>query len=166
MAARVSDWYFMNGNTLEGVKAQIDEIRALAAKEGRQLRFGLNAFIIARDTEAEAHAVLREIIAKADVEAVHGFGEAVKQAGKSAPEKEGMWAQSNFEDLVQYNDGFRTGLVGTPEQIARRIVAYKAIGVNLILGGFLHYLEEVDYFGKRVYPLVRALEAEQLRQAA
>jgi FMNH2-dependent dimethyl sulfone monooxygenase len=166
MAARVADWYFMNGNSIEGVRAQIDEIRAAAAAERRQVRFGLNAFIIARDTEAEAHDVLREIIAKADTEAVHGFGEAVKQAGKSTLEKDGMWAQSNFEDLVQYNDGFKTGLVGTPEQIARRIVAYKAVGVNLVLGGFLHYLEDVDHFGKSVLPLVRELEAEQARQAA
>ena len=166
MAARVSDWYFMNGNSFEGVAAQVNEIRASAAKLERRVRFGLNAFIIARDTTEEAHAVLREIIAKADVEAVHGFGEAVKQAGKSAPDRQGMWANSNFEDLVQYNDGFKSGLVGTPEQVAERIVAYKAIGVNLILGGFLHYLEEVDYFGKRVYPLVRTLEAEQLRRAA
>jgi FMNH2-dependent dimethyl sulfone monooxygenase len=160
MAARVSDWYFMNGNSLEGVKAQIDEITANAAKVGRTVKFGLNAFIIARDTEAEARQVLRDIIAQADVEAVNGFGDAVKQAGKSAPEHEGMWAQSNFDDLVQYNDGFKTGLVGTPEQIAARIVAYKAVGVNLILGGFLHYLEDVAYFGQRVLPRVRALESE------
>ena len=93
-----------------------------------------------------------------------GFGEAVKQAGKAAPEREGMWAHSSFEDLVQYNDGFRTGLIGTPEQIAERIVAYKALGVNLILGGFLHYLEEVEYFGRRVLPLVRELEREQRRR--
>jgi FMNH2-dependent dimethyl sulfone monooxygenase len=166
MAARVSDWYFMNGNSLEGVKAQIDEVRALAAKEGRTVRFGLNAFIIARDSESEARQVLRDIIANADVEAVHGFGEAVKQAGKSSSEKEGMWATSGFEDLVQYNDGFRTGLIGTPQQIAERIVAYKAVGVDLILGGFLHYLEEVEYFGQRVAPLVRQLEAAQSRQAA
>ena len=33
--------------------------------------------------------------------------------------------------------------------------------MNLILGGFLHYLEEVEYFGKRVLPLVRELEAER-----
>lgn len=166
MAARVSDWYFMNGNSIEGAKAQIDEVSTAAAKEGRQVRFGLNAFIIARETEAEAHAVLREIIDKADVEAVHGFGDAVKQAGKSTLEKEGMWANSNFQDLVQYNDGFKTGLVGTPEQIAARIVAYKAVGVNLVLGGFLHYLEDVEYFGNRVLPLVRELEAKQARQAA
>jgi FMNH2-dependent dimethyl sulfone monooxygenase len=174
MAARVSDWYFMNGNSLEGVRAQVDDIGAIAARHPREpdrrhpLRFGLNAFIIARDTEAEAKDVLREIIAKADVEAVHGFGEAVKQAGKAAPEREGMWANSTFEDLVQYNDGFKSGLIGTPEQIAERIVAYKAEGVNLVLGGFLHYLEEVEYFGKRVLPLVRELEARRVtaRQVA
>ena len=158
MAARVSDWYFMNGNTLAGHKAQIDEIKPAAAANGRRIRFGANAFIIARETEREAHDVLREIIDKADVEAVHGFGEAVKQAGKSSPDKQGMWANSNFEDLVQYNDGFRTGLVGTPEQIAERIVALKHIGVNLVLGGFLHFQEEVEYFGQRVLPLVRELE--------
>ena len=172
MAGRVSDWYFMNGNSIEGVRAQINEVRAIAAEYPRPagqrhpIRFALNAFIIARDTEAEAQEVLRDIIKQADAEAVHGFGEAVKQAGKAAPEREGMWAQSNFDDLVQYNDGFKTGLVGTPEQIARRIVAYKAEGVNLILGGFLHYLEEVEYFGKRVLPLVRSLEAEQAGRRA
>jgi dimethylsulfone monooxygenase len=172
MAGRVSDWYFMNGNSFEGVRAQIDEVRAVAAEHPRApglrhpIRFGLNAFIIARDTEAEARDVLREIISKADVEAVHGFGEAVKQAGKAAPEREGMWAQSNFDDLVQYNDGFKTGLIGTPEQIARRIVAYKAEGVNLILGGFLHYLEEVEYFGKKVLPLVRELETVSAKRVA
>ena len=74
--------------------------------------------MIARDTEAEARDVLREIIDKADREAVEGFGAAVKQAGQSTGDKKGMWQDSEFEDLVQYNDGFRTGLVGTPEQIA------------------------------------------------
>ena len=77
-----------------------------------------------------------------------------------------MWANSNFEDLVQYNDGFRTGLIGTPEQIAERIVALKEMGVNLVLGGFLHYHEEVEYFGKEILPRVRALEAGRLSKAA
>ena len=62
---------------------------------------------------------------------------------------------------MQYNDGFRTGLIGTPEYIAQRIVDYKAAGVGLILGGFLHFQEEVEYFGKRVMPLVRELEARR-----
>jgi len=161
MASRVSDWYFTNGNTVEGIKAQVDDIRAKAAANGHSVKVGVNAFIIARDTEAEARAVLAEIIEKADPEAVNAFGHEVKQAGKASPEGEGNWAKSTFEDLVQYNDGFKTNLIGTPAQIAERIVALKAVGVDLILSGFLHFQEEVEYFGQKVLPLVRELEAAQ-----
>lgn len=161
MAARVSDWYFTNGNTVEGIKAQVDDIKAKAAANNHQVKVGVNAFIIARDTEEEAKAVLAEIIDKADPEAVNAFGDAAKQAGKSSPEGEGNWAKSSFQDLVQYNDGFKTNLIGTPQQIAERIVALKAVGVDLVLGGFLHFQEEVEYFGKHVLPLVRELEARE-----
>ncbi|MGV8293880.1 hypothetical protein ACV36C_33835, partial [Pseudomonas aeruginosa] len=65
----------------------------------------------------------------ADYEAVNAFGDAVKQAGKASPEGDGNWAKSTFEDLVQYNDGFKTNLIGTPRQIAERIVALKAAAV-------------------------------------
>jgi len=165
MASRVSDWYFTNGNTVEGIKAQVDDIRAKAAQNGHSVKVGVNAFVIARDTEEEARAVLKSIIDNADPEAVNAFGHEVKQAGKSSPEGEGNWAKSSFEDLVQYNDGFRTNLIGTPRQIAERIVALKAVGVDLVLAGFLHYLEEVEYFGKNVLPLVRELEAQKSKAA-
>ncbi len=88
------------------------------------------------------------------------FAHEVKNAGKSSPEGQGNWAKSTFEDLVQYNDGFKTNLIGTPEQIAERIVALKDVGVDLVLLGFLHFQEEVEYFGQRVIPLVRALEVK------
>ncbi|WP_255794221.1 LLM class flavin-dependent oxidoreductase, partial [Mycobacteroides abscessus] len=116
-------------------------------------------FIIARDTEAEARDVLREIVEKANRPAVEGFRAAVQQAGAATGDKKGMWADSSFEDLVQYNDGFRTQLIGTPEQIAERIAAYRRRGVDLILGGFLHFQEEIEYFGAKVLPLVREIEA-------
>ncbi|MGY1487979.1 dimethylsulfone monooxygenase SfnG [Methylobacillus pratensis] len=166
MASRVSDWYFTNGNTVEGIKAQIDDIKAKAAANDHKVKIGVNAFIIARDTEEEAKAVLQEIIDKADPEAVNAFGDAVKQAGKASPEGEGNWAKSTFEDLVQYNDGFKTNLIGTPQQIAERIVALKAIGVDLVLSAFLHFQEEVVYFGEKVLPLVRELEQKQVALAA
>jgi FMNH2-dependent dimethyl sulfone monooxygenase len=161
MAARVSDWYFTNGNTVEGVKAQVDDLRAKAAANKHTVKVGVNAFIIARDTEEEARAVLAQIIDQADPEAVNAFGDAAKQAGKASPEGEGNWAKSSFEDLVQYNDGFKTNLIGTPQQIAERIVALKAVGVDLVLAAFLHFQEEVEYFGQRVLPLVRELEQQK-----
>jgi FMNH2-dependent dimethyl sulfone monooxygenase len=159
---RLSDWYFSNGKSFEGVIEQLDDLRRIAAEAGREEgpRFGLNGFVIVRDTEHEARETLREIIAKAHVEAVEGFGDAVRQAGQSTTDKKGMWADSTFEDLVQYNDGFRTQLIGTPEQVAQRIFQYRQIGVDLILTGFLHYHEEIERFGRDVMPIVRQLEIE------
>jgi dimethylsulfone monooxygenase len=161
MASRVSDWYFTNGNTPDEIAKQVDDIQAKAAKNGHFVRVGVNAFAIARKTEAEAKTVLAEIIEKANPEAVNAFAHEVKNAGKASPEGQGNWAKSTFEDLVQYNDGFRSNLIGTPHQIAERILALKDAGASLILLGFLHFQEEAEYFGKHVIPLVRELEAKR-----
>lgn len=161
-AATVSDYYFMNGNTLEGFQTQIADVRERAKREGRldQVKFALNGFVIARKTEAEAIRVLQEIQGKANKEAVEAFGDAVQNAGASTANKTGMWANSKFEDLVQYNDGFKTKLIGTPEQIADRILLLKSLGVSILLVAFLHYDDEIQQFGEQVLPLVRKLEAE------
>ncbi|WP_417561718.1 dimethylsulfone monooxygenase SfnG [Microbacterium sp.] len=165
-AGRVADWYFSNGRDLEGFQENIAGVLA-AAEQGRTAparpRFGLNGFVIARDTEKEAKETLREIVAKAHRPAVEGFAQAVKEAGQSTKDGKGMWEDSTFEDLVQYNDGFRTKLIGTPEQIAERIVEYKKIGVNLLLTCYLHFQEEVEAFGRDILPIVRELEADLAR---
>lgn len=166
MAARVSDWYFTNGNTPAGLKAQVDDIRAKEAGTDHRVKIGVNAFAIVRDTEEEAKAVLAEILEKANPEAVQGFHYEVQNAGNASPEREGNWAKSTLEDLVQYNDGFKTNLIGTPRQVAERIVALKAAGADLVLLGFLHFQEEVEYFGKHVVPLVRELEEAAAKQPA
>ena len=159
---RVSDWYFSNGKDFDGFTEQVTEVNQHAEDAGRAgaVRFALNGFMIARDSEREARETLREIIAKANSDAVEGFRSAVQQAGASTSDKRGMWADSTFEDLVQYNDGFRTQLIGTPEQIADRAVEYKRRGADLLLLGFLHFQEEVEYFGRHVLPIIREKEAE------
>ena len=162
MDGRVSDVLFMNGNSNAGFSEIMDDARAEARNVGRdeqELQFGANGFVIVRDTEQEAVETLRAIVSHANVDAVEGFRDAVKEAGQSTGDKKGMWADSSFEDLVQYNDGFKTGLIGTPEQVADRIIELKQLGVNLILCGFLHYDWELEAFGKRVIPLVREREA-------
>ncbi|PHM33416.1 dimethylsulfone monooxygenase SfnG [Xenorhabdus innexi] len=160
MAARVSDWYFTNGNSVEGVRQQIEDIGVKARQNGHSVKVAMNAFVIARDTEQQAQQVLQEIIEYADVEAVKGFQHEVQNAGLASPEKEGNWAKSSFDDLVQYNDGFKPRLIGTPQQIAERIIDYKKAGVKLLLLGFLHFQEEVEFFGREVLPRVRILEQQ------
>ena len=62
--------------------------------------------------------------------------------------------------MVQYNDGFKTKLIGTPEQISERILLLKAIGADIILTAFLNYETDIEDFGKRVLTLVRQKEAQ------
>src|SRR5208282_2083068 len=161
MASRVSDVYFTNGNTPGEIAKQVNDIRQKAAQTGHQVKVGVNAFVVARHTEPEARAVVQEIIDKALPEAVNAFGAEVKNAWLASPEREGNWAKSTFDDLVQYNDGFRSNLIGTPQQIAERILSLKDAGADLILLGFLHFQEEVAAFGEHVIPLVRELEARR-----
>jgi FMNH2-dependent dimethyl sulfone monooxygenase len=155
MAGRYSDWYFMNGNSVENVKQQIDEVSAIARQHGRRVKFGLNGFVIQRDTEAEALAQLEAIIHSADPKIVQAFGDQVKQAGASTADKIGMWADTDAANLVQPNDGFKTRLMGPPEVIADRIRQYHEVGVDLILTAFLHYEDELPKFGRTVIPLVQ-----------
>lgn len=100
-AGRVADWYFSNGRTLEGYTENVNGVLAAAAESGRKPRFGLNGFVIARDTEKEARDTLREIVEKAHRPAVEGFAAAVKEAGASTKDGKGMWADSSIEDLIQ-----------------------------------------------------------------
>lgn len=162
-AGRVADWYFSNGRTLEGYQENVAGVLASASEAGRSPRFGLNGFVIARESRQEAEDTLREIVAKAHRPAVEGFKQSVQEAGASTKDGKGMWADSSFEDLVQYNDGFKTRLIGTPEEIADRIIEYKKIGVNLLLTCYLHFQEEVAAFGRDVMPIVREKEKDLAR---
>ncbi|MDD7942733.1 dimethyl sulfone monooxygenase SfnG [Actinomycetospora lutea] len=160
MAGRVSDWYFSNGKDVDGVVEQLHDVNTEAAANDRSVNFGLNGFMIVRDSEKEARDTLREIVDKANKDQVEGFRQAVQQAGASASDGKGMWAESSFEDLVQYNDGFKTQLIGTAEQVADRVIEYKKLGVDLNLLCFLHVKEEIEQFGDKVLPIIREKEAE------
>ena len=149
MAGRVSDWYFSNGKDFDGVIEQLHDVNTEAEANDRTVNFGLNGFMIVRDSEKEARDTLREIVDKANVEQVEGFRAAVQQAG-----------QTSFEDLVQYNDGFKSQLIGSAEQVADRVIEYKKLGVDLNLLCFLHVREEIEQFGQKVLPIIREKEAE------
>jgi len=63
---------------------------------------------------------------------------------------------------VQYNDGFKTKLIGTKEQVADRILLLKSLGIDIILCVFLHYEDDIEDFGKEVLTLVRKLKRERV----
>ena len=158
----LSDWYFSNGKDFDGVREQLAELRQIADAAGTHRRAEVRPQRVRHRPRHRAggqgHA------ARDHREGARRGGRRVRgrgQAGRGVHRgQEGHVGRLQFEDLVQYNDGFRTQLIGTPEQVATRIVEYRKLGVDLILTGFLHYHEEIERFGRDVLPIVRALEVE------
>lgn len=62
--------------------------------------------------------------------------------------------QIQLQDYSVSNRGLRPNLVGTPEQIADRILQYEEAGLGLLLLQFSPQLEEMERFAKTVMPLV------------
>lgn len=159
MAARVGDVLFLNGNYLPDAAEIIESVRGYADEFGTEPpRFAINAFLLARDTEAEAKEVLEGIIDQAEEDTLEAFKEQVQQAGQASPEGEGMWDDAEIEDLVQWNNGFRTGLIGTPGQIVERIRQLDAVGIDIVLFSTLDYTEDLPRFGTEILPEVRSAE--------
>ena len=55
----------------------------MPVRPSRGLSFGLNRFVIARDTEERAKETLKEIVAKANQPAVEGFRQACNRLATS-----------------------------------------------------------------------------------
>jgi FMNH2-dependent dimethyl sulfone monooxygenase len=65
----------------------------------------------------------------------------------------------SLEDYSVSNRGLRSGLVGTPEQVAERILEFERAGVGLLLLQFSPQYEEMERFAAEVIPLVRGTAA-------
>lgn len=145
MAGRLSDYYFMNGAPIEELEEQIKSVSEIAAKYGRQVKFAVNAFVIARETTSEALKEYQMIIDHADDAAITLL--------KKRRETKGMWKNATtISDFIANNEGFRTGLIGSYEEVARKIIDLESIGIDKILLTFRNPLQELPEFYENVIP--------------
>ena len=122
------DWYFANGKDFDGIAEQIADVDDAAADAAdRTVKFGVNGFMIARDTEAEARDDAARDHRQGQPRGRRGLRRG-GQAGRPVDRRtrRACGRTRTFADLVQYNDGFRTGLIGTPEQVADRMSSTSA----------------------------------------
>ncbi|MET9254004.1 LLM class flavin-dependent oxidoreductase [Streptomyces sp. NPDC003717] len=166
VAARHADVYLTWGEPPAAVAEKIAWIRALAEKEGRELRFGIRLHVITRDTAELAWAEARRLLDGFDPATV-----AEIQAGLARSESEGqrrmlalhgggrdgleihpnLWA-----GIGLVRGGAGTALVGSHAEVAERIEEYHRIGVDeFVLSGYPH-LEEAYWFGENVLPRLAA----------
>ena len=148
LIARSCDAYLMHGDPPDRVAAKIADLGARRERwGGPPLRFGVAGYVVCRDTEAEARREVERITTlRPGAPGFENFGEWVNGTQ--------LEQRLKLEDYSVSNRGLRSGLVGTPEQIARRIVEFEAAGVELLLLQWSPQLEEMERFAADVMPLV------------
>lgn len=146
LAADAADVFFINGRPLADTAALIQDVRA-RPRRGAPLRFGLSAFVIARETEEEARAEYRRLQALADLDdrsAVH----------RGLDPEVAMFKVGAGEKRVGTNGGTYAGLIGSYAQVAARIDAFADAGVELFMLQFQPLEAELERFARHVRPLV------------
>ncbi|WP_188456768.1 LLM class flavin-dependent oxidoreductase [Virgibacillus oceani] len=147
------DAYVMHGGTVKEVESKIADMkkrRSLVSGVPLQ-SFGMAAYVICRDTEEEALKELDRITDVKDTSGYSGF--------KDFTSKSHLEQQIQLQDYSVSNRGLRPNLIGTPEQIAKRILEYEKAGVDLLLLQSSPQLEELERFSKQVMPKVEELRA-------
>lgn len=144
MIARQCDAYVMHGDPPDAIARKVADLRQRRERHGLQpLKFGVAAYAIVRGTEEEARAELRRIT---DVQQ-SAAGYANYQQWLAGTQLE---QRVSLEDYSVSNRGLRSGLVGTPEQVAERIDEFEAAGIDLLLLQFSPQFEEMERFAEAV----------------
>jgi alkanesulfonate monooxygenase len=139
--------FFINGRPFADTVEVIEDLRA-RPRGGRPLRFGLSAFVVARDTEAEALAELDYLQSLSDAESRPEI------SGGTDPKTQ-MYKVLSGTKRIGSNGGTLAGLVGSYEQVAERIAAFHEAGIELFMLQFQPIDAELDRFADKIIPQFR-----------
>ncbi|WP_431231372.1 LLM class flavin-dependent oxidoreductase [Mycolicibacterium psychrotolerans] len=142
LGASHGDVYFINGRPIADTVALIEDLRARPRDHG-PLRFGLSAFVIARPTEAEAHAEAAYLQSLIDAESR-------PEISSGTDPNTAMYQVLAGSKRVGSNGGTLAGLVGSYEQIIERIDAFHAAGIELFMLQFQPIDAELDRFADNI----------------
>jgi dimethylsulfone monooxygenase len=142
------DAWLTHGDPPDVIGRKVDDMRARREKlELPPMSYGAAGYVIVRSTEAEARQELARIT---NVQQnAKGFANYQDWISNTQLEQ-----RVSLEDYSVSNRGLRSGLVGTPEQLAERIREFEEAGVDLLLLQFSPQLEEMERFAAEVIPLV------------
>ncbi|VEG51878.1 alkanesulfonate monooxygenase [Mycolicibacterium aurum] len=173
VAARHADVYLTWGEPPEAVRTKVEWIRGLAAKEGRDVRFGIRLHTISRDTADEAWAQADRFVAALDEETVANAQKGLHRSESEGQRRmlalheehrsNGTWSDARSLEIAPnlwagvglVRGGAGTALVGSHTEVADRMAEYVDVGIDeFIFSGYPH-LEELFWFGEGVVPILR-----------
>lgn len=151
LAADQADLWFINGRPRAEVHTLIKDV-AVRPRTGPPLRYGLSAFVIARETDARAQEVL-------------AYQWELAERGKAT--WEGLVSHADpkavmFQTFARYphigtNGGTAAGLVGSYDTVAERIQEFHDLGIDTLMLQFQPFEPEQRRFAEEVIPRVRKL---------
>jgi FMNH2-dependent dimethyl sulfone monooxygenase len=142
------DAWLTHGDPPETIAAKVSDLRERRERlELPPMKFGAAGYAIVRGSEAEAR---REVARITEVrEGTAGYANYQDWLNNTQLEQ-----RVSLEDYSVSNRGLRSGLVGTPDQVAERILEFERAGLDLLLLQFSPQLEEMERFADEVIPLV------------
>jgi FMNH2-dependent dimethyl sulfone monooxygenase len=144
MIAGKCDAYVMHGDPVAAIIPKIADMKARRADAGgAPMTFGMAAYAIVRDSEAEAKRELARITDVQELPA--GYANFDQWLSGTQLERE-----LKIQEYSVSNRGLRPNLVGTPEQLKERVAEYEAAGLDLLLLQMSPQAEEMERFAAQV----------------
>lgn len=144
LIARRCDAYVMHGDEESVITPKIADMAARReAHGGPPMQYGMAAYVIVRDSEAEAKRELARITEVSDLPA--GYANFEQWLSGTQLERE-----LKIREYSVSNRGLRPNLVGTPEQVRERIEEFEAAGLDLLLLQMSPQAEEMERFAAQV----------------
>ena len=125
--------------------AHIKKIRDSARRKKRRIKIMINPHVICRETEEEAWKQYHRILDQADPIALENFVATFMGGDQNS------WKGHSKNNWAV---GGNVHLVGTPEQIVDWFIKLKKAGCDGMQINFFDFLPDLDFFGKRVIPLL------------
>ncbi|GGF22045.1 LLM class flavin-dependent oxidoreductase [Subtercola lobariae] len=147
--AGFADSYVLHGGSVDEVRTKVADLneRRNRISGSDFAEFGMAAYVIVRDTEAEAQRELERITT-------------VDPGSPGYASFEEFRAHSQLDVELSKREysvgtrGLRPNLVGTPEQVAERILQYQDAGLTLLLIQSSPLHEELERIAADLIPLV------------
>ncbi|MGG3799953.1 LLM class flavin-dependent oxidoreductase [Metabacillus fastidiosus] len=165
-AANHIDTYLSWGEPPAQVAEKIKELSALAAKQGRTLKYGIRLYLIVRDTDEEAWAEANRLLSTMD-EASVGRMQALLRNSDSVGQQRILDFHNgripkDARELEIYPDlwaglglvrpGPGTAIVGSPETVLARIQEYRDAGISTFIVSGIPLLEEAYRVAEQILP--------------
>ena len=144
MIAAQCDAYVMHGDPVAAIAPKIADMADRRERAGgAPMQYGMAAYAIVRDSEAEAQAELARITTITDLPA--GYANFDQWLSGTQLERD-----FKIQEYSVSNRGLRPNLVGTPEQLKQRIADYEGAGLDLLLLQMSPQAEEMERFAAQV----------------